>query len=505
MNDVYVDPVQCLPPEISTKIFKFVVLNDLSCPTRRFDSPAVLTLSQVCKPWRELVCFAPTLWSALRIHDPSPHSVEEDKTVTYVDDDLPTFTFRKRAAPAIPLQPFVKRLSKWTKSSSGLPFHLNVTFPKTLQIDVFINTLLQPHSASRIQSLNLTITPDAKQITDALPLFASNLQHSFPMLSQFSLRMVERESITVHPRAFSRLVVSCSPGSGPHSNPHGWLGMTQQLTKLHLNVFLSPSHAEQILRDASPALVDCTIEVLGDRREVVSNNVPTSFPRLESLTLTLYPASTLEFLNSWEMPVLQELSIKGREEQDGVLFDTANEQLLRQTALEKLMKNSAAINSVTFESVPRLNKDDIFALIRSSHSLSHLTLIHNPALSQTYQQFFSEFTHGPGSVLKTLSLHVAIGAGQYDRDKPPTFPTKDFVQFVIGEGRQMKVSLRLLGVLNRTEDLVEEIKEEIEDELARCGVDERFRPKVDVRECMMVWDEIILPDSRVKVVQSDPW
>ncbi|KAH6903374.1 hypothetical protein BKA70DRAFT_595749 [Coprinopsis sp. MPI-PUGE-AT-0042] len=338
MNDIYVDPVQCLPPEISTKIFKFVVLNDLSCPSRSFDSPAVITLSQVCKTWREFVFSAPTLWSALRIHDPSPQSVEEDKTVTYIDDDLPNFAFGKRAAPAIPLQPFVKRLSKWIKSSSGLPFHLNVTFPKTLQIDVFVNALLQPHAASRMRSLNLTITPEAMQISDALPLFASNLQHSFPMLSQFSLRMVERESVTLHPRAFSRLIVSCRPGTGPQSNPHGWRGMTQRLTKLHLNVFLSPLHAEQILRDASPALVDCTIEVLGDLREVVSKDVPISFPRLKSLTLTLYPASTLEFLNSWEMPVLQELSIRGREERDDVLFDTANEQSLRQTALKKLMK-----------------------------------------------------------------------------------------------------------------------------------------------------------------------
>ncbi|KAH6901044.1 hypothetical protein BKA70DRAFT_1312140 [Coprinopsis sp. MPI-PUGE-AT-0042] len=83
----YPDPLQRLPPEISTTLFQIVIMNDFYFPSRPFDPPAVLSLSQVCQSWREFVCSAPTLWNALRMHDPSASSVRQDKAVTHLFDD----------------------------------------------------------------------------------------------------------------------------------------------------------------------------------------------------------------------------------------------------------------------------------------------------------------------------------------------------------------------------------------------------------------------------------
>ncbi|KAH6903375.1 hypothetical protein BKA70DRAFT_1300803 [Coprinopsis sp. MPI-PUGE-AT-0042] len=498
----YPDPLQRLPPEISITLFQIVIMDDFYLPSRPFDPPAVLSLCQVCQSWREFVCSAPTLWNALRMHNPSASSVRQDKAVTHLFDNPYTGSSqrsRARVDPTAMISSFVERLCKWMQKSNSIPFHLSVTLPDTSRLDIFFSTLLQPHHANRCQSLNLTIAATARRIAESFPLLASNLQCQFPILSHFSLRMVGRDTTRVEPYRVLKGVVSVwEPSSEvPASHPRGWQGLTQRLTNFHLNVIMSPSYAAKVLCDAFPTLVECTIEVgeyqltqWGPSLDHVSKDNHMSFPRLKSLNLTLYFTSSLDFLNSWELPVLEDLAIRGREEawgrRDSVMG--LNEQALSEATLEKLAATIPTLKSLTLNTVPSLNKDNVFTLIWSCHSLSQLSLINLPGLGHTYQEFFAGFVHGPESALQTLSIDVVVGG--FDTDE--VFSTRDFVQLIVNYGCQMRVFLRLLATWKGWGDI---LKSEIEAELAECGIDRRFWPRVNVGKCNSIRrGEIILGD-----------
>ncbi|KAH6901049.1 hypothetical protein BKA70DRAFT_1569121 [Coprinopsis sp. MPI-PUGE-AT-0042] len=418
MHTVYTDPLQCLPPEVSTAIFELVIMNDYHFPSQPFDPPAVLALSQVCRSWREFAVSAPVLWRALRIHDPNPNSVREDKLV----HAHTLLGIRTRASPAVTLS-FVQQLSSWMEISGCLPFHLNATFSEKFPLENFIDSLFQPHHANRFQSLDLIITPTDRELAVEFPLLASNLQHQFPLLSHFNARMLERETLKSFYGHVTTHLRVCKSGLGSDSHPRGWNTVPQRLTKLHLNIVLDRMDAEMILSEASPNLVECTIETSKDPHaswspSPSSDDSRLSFPCLKSLTMTLHDSlSQLDFLNTWEMPVLEQPKICGRELSTDdathyyVFWEFDNEQPLKKTLLDNLAKNSALLRSVTFEKIPTLAKESILSLIQSSLSLSHLTLIHIPALARDYyQQFFDEFTLELASVLETLSIHVVVDA-----------------------------------------------------------------------------------------------
>ncbi|KAH6903371.1 hypothetical protein BKA70DRAFT_1433420 [Coprinopsis sp. MPI-PUGE-AT-0042] len=174
MHTVYTDPLQCLPPEVSTAIFELVIMNDYHFPSQPFDPPAVLALSQVCRSWREFVVSAPVLWRALRIHDPNPNSVREDKLV----HAHTLLGIRTRASPAVTLS-FVQQLSSWMEISGCLPFHLNATFSEKFPLENFIDSLFQPHHANRFQSLDLIITPHGQGARSRIP--SAGLQSPTPI------------------------------------------------------------------------------------------------------------------------------------------------------------------------------------------------------------------------------------------------------------------------------------------------------------------------------------
>ncbi|KAH6903370.1 hypothetical protein BKA70DRAFT_1566617 [Coprinopsis sp. MPI-PUGE-AT-0042] len=240
-----------------------------------------------------------------------------------------------------------------------------------------------------------------------------------------------------------------------------------------------------ILSDASPNLVECTIETSKDPHaswspSPSSDDSRLSFPCLKSLTMTLHDSlSQLDFLNTWEMPVLEQLKICGRELSTDdathyyVFWEFDNEQPLKKTLLDNLAKNSASLRSVTFEKIPTLAKESILSLIQSSLSLSHLTLIHIPALARDYyQQFFDELTLEPASVLETLSIHVVVDA-DYDICQ---FPTMGLADFIVDHGHQIKVFIRLLTVIGQSEGLAEDLATRIEAEL--YGVEESIWPEI---------------------------
>ncbi|KAH6901045.1 hypothetical protein BKA70DRAFT_1436917 [Coprinopsis sp. MPI-PUGE-AT-0042] len=192
------------------------------------------------------------------------------------------------------------------------------------------------------------------------------------------------------------------------------------------------------------------------------------------------------------MPVLEDLTIRGREavrgRGDGPGVVGPNEQALSETTLEKLAATIPMLKSLTLNTVPRLNKDNVFTLIRSCRSLSQLNLINLPGLGHTDQEFFSNFVHGLESPLQTLAIEVVIG--RFGTDE--VFSTRDFVQLIVNYGCQMRVFLRLLATWKGWGDI---LKSEIEAELAECGIDRSFWPRVDVGKCNSIrGGEIILGD-----------
>ncbi|KAH6912660.1 hypothetical protein BKA70DRAFT_1559144 [Coprinopsis sp. MPI-PUGE-AT-0042] len=475
MTTAWTDPFPRLPLELSTTIFHLVILNDFTFPRRPFDPPAVLPLSQVCRTWRTLIYSTPVFWNMLRLHDPT----------LPVFMPAPPSTKQGVKAPVLNLvDGFANQLSKWIKNSKSAPFYLKLTFPKGLYGSRLMTALLSPPTrASRFYHLDLTIRTSFQGF-ESLPLLASELQHRFPLLGYFRLRMLRRDSpVAAGVGGFVTYNPDKSWGAvAPYSR--GWNGsQVQRLTKLHLEVVITPEQARKILLDASPCLVECTIEVVEDTRSPSGDlpYIPGTLPCLKAFNLTTY-TSTAFVLLDLEMPDLERLTLRGRKEEhneSSVGQRALNEKALRRRILRRLAASSIALKFVTFETVLMLGKDDIFLFVRSSSSLSHLTLVDMPGLAQNYQAFFTEFV--PREQESSLeSLHISLAMSDFRFDIPQTFPTQSFVRFVVDHGHQMDISLQLVESQDDSGHSARVLKREIKAELARCGVGKDIWPKLRV-------------------------
>ncbi|KAH6903376.1 hypothetical protein BKA70DRAFT_1300804 [Coprinopsis sp. MPI-PUGE-AT-0042] len=470
------------PPEISSAIFESVVWDDFHFPTRSFDLPALLPLSQVCQSWRELIYSTPLLWSALRLHNPHPDPLQEFQQAGIIpSNELGLMALDRHRQVGVRLMgSFLQLLSKWMEQSSSLPFYLKVTVAVSESIP--LDTILLPSNANRFQSLELAIKVQRREFARSFPLIPSELQHHFPLLNHFRISNLKENIFVRNPIVLPSSYES--PDTGPARGCQWPDSVTQKLTRLHLNIPLQPFDAHWVLSNASPGLVECTIEVLEAAHHLpgfgrLNKGMPKPFFHLTSFTLVLHIPSSLEFLGSWSMPALEELTIRGWDEGGGDGGNRrANEFMaIRQIAFEKRASASVALRSVTFDTVPWINKDDILTLTRSSRSLSHLTLLNMAALNQAYGPLFSEFTTAPQGSLKMLSIGVAIGAnGEYNT--PQTFPTADFVQFIDKHELRIKVEVRLWAVNDKSERLVEDLETDIKAELLHCGVEKGLWPNV---------------------------
>ncbi|KAH6903372.1 hypothetical protein BKA70DRAFT_1433421 [Coprinopsis sp. MPI-PUGE-AT-0042] len=467
------------PPEIRSEIFQLVIWEDFHHPAQPFDPPALLPLSHVCKIWRELIYSTPLLWDALRLHDPRPNSHETDEIT---DNSWEARRERDKASRRL-IEAFNRQLSRWMSNSNPLPFHLKATIDGSNA--TYLDTI-SPNHANRFQYLDLIITPNSQSFLESSyqPLLAPELQCLMPQLNHFGVRIVKRERFNDFKGPFPIFLLN--PDYRPRTTPpHRWTDdSTPELTRLHINIPLRAWDAWRVLWYALPALVECAIEVFEVPKIIqgrLLSRLPKPLSNLKSFTVVLHIPSSLDFLGGWAMPVLEELAIRGCKVEGGEEVndeEEANElRTIRQTAFEKLSAASAALRSVTFDTVPWLDKDDILTLIRSSRSISHLTLINMP---QVYQPFFAEFFGGLDSNLENLCIHAVAGIGR--GDTPEAFPTRDFVRFIVDHGRQIRVKVRLLTVVDEAEVLVEDLKMEIEAELIRCGIEKGLWPKVDTGE-----------------------
>ncbi|KAJ7016217.1 hypothetical protein C8F04DRAFT_565170 [Mycena alexandri] len=258
-------PVLTLPTEIVCKIFTyFLPIYPLCPPLFGITSPT--TLTQICRPWREVALGTPVLWRAMEL-----------------------------AMDGTPIERQLAAIAIWLRRSGGWPLSIRTALlPHLEDLSDFV-ALIALHRA-RWEHLDLHLVPEH------LP----TLEGSMPLLRRFHLELTRAPGIR-SPRAAvafqdARLLreVKLDDVAAEHV-----ILPWAQLTSLRLNR-VYPRECVAILKE-TPNLVYCELRLFDDHH---ASPVPDILhPHLETLILLEGQGPVANYLGTFIVPSLLTLRV----------------------------------------------------------------------------------------------------------------------------------------------------------------------------------------------------
>ncbi|KAL0569043.1 hypothetical protein V5O48_012928 [Marasmius crinis-equi] len=249
-------PIHGLPTEILTAIF---AIHCVSVSTSTRGIPDIISISQVCRLWREIILSTPLLWSDFEVTSPRPTSWE-------IDEDIQG------------MSALIRKVRLFLERSRNVPLTLTLSL-RAWGMQELLSTLVE--SAERWKSLDIgsvdfhhpVLQPLSRRLS-SLQSLALNCNHWWSSDGPFPITLFE------HCEALTSVELHTDPSKHWSLLRLPW----GQLTKLETLLMDGPSLA--------PLLQEC--------------------PRLKVLKLVGYKYSNTQTTSPITLPHLETLYVRGR-------------------------------------------------------------------------------------------------------------------------------------------------------------------------------------------------